>query len=292
MFFYSWMLVIMQAIIGLYRVLKGTMGMLYWIGKTYYMAVKCGALHTPRQPQHTQLIEQACQHWVRVLGISIKLHAPMPTTQGLWVANHVSWVDGPVLGSHIPAFFIGRADIAKWPVVGRLVAAGGTFFVNRGTGDAASISTQVAQFIGAGNSVLFFPEATTTDGRRVYRMHSKMLQAAVDSGKHVQPVLIMYQNKQGLADTITPWASAEGFISHFAGVLANDPVTAHVQPLAAISPAGHNQETLRDAVQAAFDAAYQQLYTTLYGQPPAYVDAHWEWDRKAVQAREQALKSG
>ena len=50
----------------------------------------------------------------------------------LLVANHVSWLDIPVLGSRARIDFLSKADIKAWPLIGWMAETLGTLFVARG----------------------------------------------------------------------------------------------------------------------------------------------------------------
>ena len=54
-------------------------------------------------------------------------------------------------------------------------------FIKRGSGDVGSVTTQIASFLNEFFSVIFFPEATTTDGKKVKRIHGTLLQSAIDA---------------------------------------------------------------------------------------------------------------
>ena len=47
------------------------------------------------------------------------------------IANHVSYVDGIVLGSIFPILFVSKREVKKWPIVGQWNVLCGTVFVNR-----------------------------------------------------------------------------------------------------------------------------------------------------------------
>ncbi|BBI66448.1 hypothetical protein PKHYL_06390 [Psychrobacter sp. KH172YL61] len=64
------------------------------------------------------------------------------------------------------SILLSKAEIGEWPVFGKLAHAAGTLFIERGSGDAGSVSSQIADFLAKGFSVIFFPEATTTSGKK------------------------------------------------------------------------------------------------------------------------------
>jgi 1-acyl-sn-glycerol-3-phosphate acyltransferase len=69
---------------------------------------------------------------LRSFGIKVVVHgAPMPSAGTLYVANHISWTDIPVLGLVTRAAFVAKDDIRGWPVIGRLTTEYGCVFVER-----------------------------------------------------------------------------------------------------------------------------------------------------------------
>jgi 1-acyl-sn-glycerol-3-phosphate acyltransferase len=90
----------------------------------------------------------------------------------LIVANHVSWLDIFVIDAVQPSRFVAKADLAHWPLLGRLIAGVGTLFIERGRGhDAHRISHQARAALESGDVVAIFPEGKTGDGRVLLPFH-------------------------------------------------------------------------------------------------------------------------
>jgi 1-acyl-sn-glycerol-3-phosphate acyltransferase len=216
------------------------------VGQAFYAGVVSGALFKPNQPHHPRVVLKVCSQVCKALAIDVKIHGEMPTNHALWVSNHVSWTDIAVIGSAAPVFFISKAEVASWPVIGRLVKAGGTVFIQRGSGDVHDVTAQIAGFLRQKFPILFFPEGTTTDGRSVRRLHSNLLRAAVDTGTPIQPIVLCYEGPDGRLDTVMPYVGSITFGAHLQHVLARSKVKAHILPLAAICVDGHTVHTLTD----------------------------------------------
>lgn len=227
------------------RILRSS-GLLVAVGQGFYAAGVSGALTKPNQPHHPRVVSDVCKRLCRALAVEVKIHGEMPTEHALWVSNHVSWVDIPVIGSVAPVFFLSKAEVASWPVIGRLAKAGGALFIKRGSGDSAAVAVQIAGFLRQKLPVLFFPEGTTTDGREIRRLHSKLLSAALETGTPVQPLILCYQGPDGRLDSVMPYIGEMSFGTHLQDVLGRSRVRAHVLPLPAISVEGHTVHTLTD----------------------------------------------
>ena len=102
-----------------------------------------------------------------------------------------------LVGSVAPVFFLSKAEIGEWFLFGKLARAGGTLFIKRGSGDADGVSNQISDFLRGGASVVFFPEATTTDGTGIKKIHGKLLQSAIDTGLPICPVVVAYVGADG-----------------------------------------------------------------------------------------------
>ena len=142
-----------------------------------------------------------------------------------------------------------KAEIEKWPVFGKLAKSGGTLFIQRGSGDSIKIREQITAFLKQDIPVLFFPEATTTDGSKVKKVHGRILGAAIEAQRDVQICLICYVNQQGGLDQVSPFIGNISFAEHVKKVLEMPQVTAHLVALPAICTTGHTVESLTALVQ-------------------------------------------
>jgi len=141
--------------------------------------------------------EARIQQWacavLQALGIQVRLQGVIQPGQ-LLVANHVSWLDVIVLHSLCPqARFVAKADVLRWPLIGRLAQGAGTLFVQRDRPRmAARIVSEVTAVLGSGGTVMVFPEGTTSDGVGVLPFRSSLLQAAFAGNGAAQPLALRY----------------------------------------------------------------------------------------------------
>ncbi len=157
---------------------------------------------------------------VKIVGLKLEVigEVPKDSDSSLWVANHISWLDIPVIGSEGVAF-LSKAEVRKWPVIGWLGEKGGTVYIQRGgNGASALASKRIADKINAGDSVLVFPEATTTDGKDIKRFHARIFAPALDHELQVQPIAIRYLDKNGDHHPNISW-SDESFLSNLINIL-------------------------------------------------------------------------
>lgn len=133
----------------------------------------------------------------RSLGISIRVYGTPRKDNTLFISNHISSFDIAAVGSILPVHFLSKQEVKHWPVIGWLATRAGTIYIPRGGKDAAVNANQnMAEILERDHNVLLFAEGTTTDGT-VKRFHSRLVQSAVDSNSHVQPVAIRYPDPSG-----------------------------------------------------------------------------------------------
>ncbi|MGW4726386.1 lysophospholipid acyltransferase family protein [Streptomyces sp. NPDC004291] len=131
---------------------------------------------------------------VRALGVRVRYEGTPATGPLLVVANHVSWLDVPLLAAVLPARTVAKAEVRRWPVLGVLAALGGTLFIERDRLRALPGTVRaMAGILAAGGRVAVFPEGSTWCGRERGRFRPAAFQAALDAGCAVQPVRIDYR---------------------------------------------------------------------------------------------------
>ena len=97
----------------------------------------------------------------------------------LFVANHTSWLDIPVLSAVAPLSFVAKKEVGTWPGVSSLARLQRTVFVDRdrrtSVGDTAG---EILERLAAGDNVVLFAEGTSSDGNRVLPFKTSLFAAA------------------------------------------------------------------------------------------------------------------
>ncbi len=138
----------------------------------------------------------------RILGLELQvIGTPAATDERpvLFVSNHTSWLDIVALGAVLPGCFIAKADVGRWPGISAVARAGRTIFVSRARTGAGRKRAELAERLAAGDSLILFPEGTTSDGARVLPFRSSFLALAeTDPPPLIQPVTIVYDRMDSL----------------------------------------------------------------------------------------------
>jgi 1-acyl-sn-glycerol-3-phosphate acyltransferase len=147
-----------------------------------------------------------CRMMLRSLGVRISLSGgPVRNLPGvLVVSNHVSWVDVFAIGAVLPGAFVARADLVNWPGLGLAARLMNVIPIERASlRRLPAVVNAVAQRLSAGRTVVAFPEGTTWCGTDFGPFHPAMFQAAVDTGRPVQPLRLSYHHRDGRTSTAT-----------------------------------------------------------------------------------------
>lgn len=194
--------------------------------------------------------EELARRWHRrllaIFGLRLRVEGVPLREPHITVANHVSWLDIPVLGALEPTRFVGKSEIRDWPVAGWLAQAAGTFFLRRGRGGAAPLLDRLVPFLQARGSVVIFPEGTTTDGTEVRTFHARLFSAAIVSGCRVQPVTIQY-SLSGDGENIAPFIGDDSLGAHILRLLQSPGLEVRVLYGPPLQPTVTRDELAREA---------------------------------------------
>lgn len=133
-----------------------------------------------------------------LLGVEVEADLTHAAKGALLVANHISWVDIFVINAVVPAVFVAKEEVRRWPLFGWLATRSDTVFLRRGSrGHARIINEEIGRHLAQGKVVALFPEGTTSDGGRLLHFHAALLQPALAAGRPVLPAAISYWELNG-----------------------------------------------------------------------------------------------
>ena len=116
----------------------------------------------------------------------------------LVVNNHISWLDIVAVNAVRPMRALAKREIADWPVLGGLVARGGSIFLDRERlSTLPGTMADLAAALRAGSLVSVTPEGTTWCGLASGRFTTATFQAAIDGGVPVRPLALRYRLADG-----------------------------------------------------------------------------------------------
>ncbi len=196
---------------------------------------------------------------LRILGIRLDVRGTHASGCALVVANHVSWLDIPALQAVDAVRFISKAEVRRWPLIGRLVAITGTLLVERSRRrDALRVVHVAADALRAGDRVALFPEGTTGTGRVVLPVYANLFQAAVAAGAPVQPISIRYADRTSPFSAAAPYVGSMTLLASLWRVARAEGLVVHVEFCAPIDSRLDRRALAalaRARVQSVLDAA-------------------------------------
>jgi 1-acyl-sn-glycerol-3-phosphate acyltransferase len=160
-----------------------------------------------------------CRLLLWCLGVKIDVSGgPIRNLPGvLVVSDHTSWLDILTIGATLPSTrwkasplsFVARADVAATGAVKMMARIVKVIPIERAKlRQLPEVVATVAARLYAGHTVVAFPEGTTWCGLSGHNhqgsgpFYPAMFQAAVDTGRPVQPLRLRYQHRDGTTSTV------------------------------------------------------------------------------------------
>ncbi|GAB3431580.1 lysophospholipid acyltransferase family protein [Actinophytocola sediminis] len=175
----------------------------------------------------------------------------------LVVNNHTSWLDIVAVNAVRPMRALAKSDIARWPVLGWLVSAAGSVYVNRDS--LRSLPATVADLsdaLRAGSMVNATPEGTTWCGLATGRFRPAVFQAAIDGGVPVLPVALSFRLRDGSPTTAPAFIGEETIVDSVRRVARLRGLVLEVNVLTELAPGrAPDRQTLATLTETAITQA-------------------------------------
>lgn len=223
------------------------------------------------RPVTPRVARTVCRLAFTIMGIRYRVRGQAMDHRGAVVSNHVSWLDIFALNASQNVYFVAKAEVARWALIGWLARATGAVFIARDPRQAKAQQAVFEARIRAGHRLMFFPEGTSTDGLRVQPFKSTLFAAfyshGLDEIMQIQPVSVIYTAPAGRGERFYGWWGDMNFAQHLVKVLAQfrqGAVEVVFHPPVAVDAfasrkdlARHCEGEVRGAVRAALGARYR-----------------------------------
>src|SRR5690606_34619561 len=156
----------------------------------------------------------------------------------LFVVNHISWLDIPVVGSALQGSFVAKREVAKYPLVGPVSKLQQTIFIERTRPAVRSHKGEMQERLKRGENLFLFPEGTSSNGIIIQDFKSAYFGLAErrinGTSLTVQPVTLAYSRMNGIAMTrgtmgIVAWVGDEALPRHVWAFLKRGRITAELR---------------------------------------------------------------
>lgn len=197
---------------------------------------------------------------LRAFGVRLIVHGDrefQPSGRGaLVVNNHISWLDSVVINAVRPMRALAKKEIADWPVLGGLVARGGSIFLDRERLSTLPATMAVlADSLRSGSLVSVMPEGTTWCGLASGRFTTATFQAAIDGGVPVRPIALRYRLADGRETSQPAFIGAESLTASLHRVAALRGLVVDIYVCSEIAPGTRNRRELAALAESAVHSA-------------------------------------
>jgi 1-acyl-sn-glycerol-3-phosphate acyltransferase len=159
-----------------------------WLGVTLGLPYRRGFPHV-----YHRFVAWLFGIHIHVIGAPVKNHGT------LLLANHTGWMDIVIFSAVMPLSFIAKSEVARWPFFGTLARLQRTIFVARARRSETGAARDVIQDrLREGDTLVLFPEGTSSDGNEVLPFKSALLGTAELGAVTVQPVSTAYTGIHGI----------------------------------------------------------------------------------------------
>ncbi|MAN57481.1 MAG: 1-acyl-sn-glycerol-3-phosphate acyltransferase [Paracoccus sp.] len=220
-------------------------------------------IHGSRRPWTGPHVQLVCRLVLACIGLDWQRKGRPMRGPGAVVANHSSWLDILTMNAAMPVFFVSKAEVRRWPGINILTAVTNTHFVVRDPKFARAQAAEFAARIRAGHRLLFFPEGTSTDGRRVLAFKPTLFQGFLDPGLPadlaIQPMSVIYHAPEGADPRFYGWWADMALADHLLAVLsARRQGMAEVVLHQPVPVAGETRKSLAAKTEAAVRGGVEQ----------------------------------
>ncbi len=152
---------------------------------------------------------------------------------GVYVAPHSSLWDIIILGSEFNGFFVSKAEVLKWPVIGLGARFVRTVFINRDKGVSAirAMERSARKVFDSKNSLIVFPEGTRSFDH-MKPLKSGPFYISHATGRPIKPVIIQYYPRE----SVVPRRKGNFIIELLKQSMDTSRVRVDIKELAAIDP--------------------------------------------------------
>lgn len=168
-----------------------------------------------RWPNGLRVFQMFMRGGAKIFGLRITVEGPLPPPGSLIISNHHSYLDAVALAAVTPCYLLSKAEVSRWPVIGRAAIRAGVPFVERGRARSRAAAVEVIlSRLRRGISVVNFSEGTTTGSPTPAPFRAGLFARIAGQQITVAPVRLDY------ADSDAHWLDDDTFLGHLVKIAA------------------------------------------------------------------------
>ncbi len=181
-----------------------------------------------RLPNRWKIISRLSRTFILLLRTILNIKVTVVGEEGqlerggyVIISNHVSYVDGIILGSLFPVVFVSKKEVKSWPVIGQWNTLCGTIYINRQRKELVPLLIEeISRKLTQEANVLLFPEGTSTNGERMLPFQTAPLAAPLRKRAIIVPVTLTYKSVEEKPVSVSNrdliyWYGDMSFVNHF-----------------------------------------------------------------------------
>lgn len=144
------------------------------------------------------------------VGVQVQTSGPAPNFPCLILANHRSYLDPILLLRDVDGYPVAKAELARWPLIGKGAAWAGILYVQRDRSESriSTLKAMADTVMVDGFPVILFPEGTTSDLPGMLPLKKGGFRTAAKFQLPVVPVAISF------GDPRDYWVGRISFLRH------------------------------------------------------------------------------
>lgn len=161
-----------------------------------HLTVKEDMKRRPRFSSNASFYTNLC---CRFFGIRTRvINAPPKKADGLFVGNHIGFIDIMAVNSILPCLFVTSKEMHETPVLGLITEFAGCIYTDRKKrGNILDELGEMVSYLKEGFRVVLYPEATSHNGEEILPFKRTLMSAAAHAGVPIRPYVFNFVNIQG-----------------------------------------------------------------------------------------------
>lgn len=214
------------------------------------------------------LISTYARLGLSIMNLQVQVKGPkelLTANTYLIASNHMSYLDILIHSSVISGCFVTSQEIREVPLLGHICRLAGCLFVERRNKENIHNEIQeLTDALGRGLNVIFYPEATSTNGEEIFRFRKPLFYAATNAKVPVLPICLNYLSIDGVSVTranrdLLCWYGDMSFAPHLWKVMKAKKIVVEIEILKPISELPKDPQVLALQTQGQIERAFRPV---------------------------------